>query len=208
MEHPKFIEFKGKKYRLSAGNYYRTENWSKDETCNLHRAIWEDFYGCSVPPGHDVHHIDHNPFNNDIGNLQLIHDRDHARLHLKKRITEGTLDNEASLAVAREEAKKWHQSEEGREWHRKNGKDAWKDRKYYKVNCKYCGKELVTPFPSRKKFCGINCQTRFRYNSRKDDVERNCIICGAVFKANKYSKIKTCSKDCWREAIKRSKARV
>ena len=196
MEHPKFIEFQGKKYRLSTGNYYRAENWGKEGACNLHRAIWEHHYSCKVPDGHTIHHIDHDPFNNDISNLGLVHDSDHARYHLKKRIAEGTLDNEASLVLAREAAKSWHSSPEGLAWHTEHGKETWEDRETFRVHCQFCGIDIWTPFPTRKKYCSPNCQTRARYHSGIDNIQRRCIICGADFTTHKYNKIKTCSKNC------------
>ena len=37
----------------------------------LHRVVWR-FYNGNIPEGHQVHHIDHNPANNDIDNLIII----------------------------------------------------------------------------------------------------------------------------------------
>ena len=43
---------------------------------------------------------------------------------LGSRVADGSLDVEASLALAREAAKKWHASDEGREWHRQHAYDS------------------------------------------------------------------------------------
>jgi hypothetical protein len=204
MEHPEFIEFEEKKYRLSSGNYYRVENWGKS-TCNLHRAIWESHNKCKVPEGYDIHHIDGNVFNNDISNLEAIHGSEHSRFHLFERIKNGTWDFKKSLELAREAAKSWHGSPEGIKWHSKHGKETWVDRKIYITCCLYCGKNIEASFPSRKKFCNANCQNRYRYYSGKDNVQRTCVICGKNFTANKYSKIKTCAKDCANISTSRTK---
>ena len=205
VEHPKFIIFQGKKYRLSTGNYYRTENQGKNGPCNLHRAIWEFYYKCKIPVGHCVHHIDGNTFNNEISNLELIHKSDHAKNHLKKRIEEGTLDNMASLLSAQEAAKSWHSSKEGRAWHKLHGENTWKNRKLFPATCLICGKEMSEAYPGKKRFCGPNCQQKHRKRSGKDKVERSCVICGSHFKADKYSKIKTCSKNCSNISMSKTK---
>jgi hypothetical protein len=207
MEHPKFIEFQGKKYRLSTGNYYRAENWGKG-VCNLHRAIWEFHHKCKIPDGHDVHHIDDNRFNNDISNLELIHGSDHARYHLKKRLDAGTLDNEVSLLLAREAAKSWHSSPEGRAWHGVHGKETWKDRGLFTVTCQNCGITVQTPFPTRKAFCGPNCRNQARYHSGIDNIQRACVICGKDFTTNRFRKIKTCSKNCANISMLKNRKRL
>lgn len=46
----------------------------------LHRLIFEDFYGY-IPDGYFVHHIDGNPLNNCILNLQLMRQTVHNKLH-------------------------------------------------------------------------------------------------------------------------------
>ena len=207
MEHPKFIEFEGRKYRLSSGNYYRAEDWGK-ATCNLHRAIWESHNGRKVPARHAVHHIDGDVFNNDISNLELVPISEHARYHLKKRIADGTWDYRKSLEKAQEGAKTWHGSPEGLAWHSKNGREAWKNRKLYTVACQICGKEFETFLPDKATFCGINCQSTARRRSGKDNIQRPCVICGANFTTSKYSKTKTCSKNCANISMLKNRRRL
>ena len=45
-----------------------------------HRIVWERFNG-PVPEGMQVHHIDGNKINNDIGNLELLTPLEHKRIH-------------------------------------------------------------------------------------------------------------------------------
>ena len=46
------------------------------------RKIYKEHYGQgSIKPGHVLHHLDHNPANNDIINLAQMSRLDHSRLH-------------------------------------------------------------------------------------------------------------------------------
>jgi hypothetical protein len=48
-----------------------------------HRWLWEQANG-PIPDGHEIHHRDHNPLNNDLSNLMCVtaewHDDHHQRL--------------------------------------------------------------------------------------------------------------------------------
>lgn len=68
--------------KLQSDGYYRITS-GKEGNCGklLHDLIWEDENCKKVPEGHVVHHIDLNPLNNDISNLELMSRADHARLH-------------------------------------------------------------------------------------------------------------------------------
>ena len=52
----------------------------------LHQYIWMTANGCDIPEGYDVHHIDHNPLNNSIYNLELIEQHKHRSEHNKGKI--------------------------------------------------------------------------------------------------------------------------
>lgn len=48
----------------------------------LHHVVFCQAAGITgIPPGFSVHHIDHNPENNEIHNLALVTARGHARIH-------------------------------------------------------------------------------------------------------------------------------
>ena len=93
-----FVDFKGHRYRLS-GNYYRGSKEGGGFT-NLHRAVWTDAYG-SIPDGHHIHHIDGNPLNNDISNLDCVSRSDHLREHSRQLVAEGRLRPPTEYALAR-----------------------------------------------------------------------------------------------------------
>lgn len=46
---------------------------------NLHRAIWMAAHG-EIPPGHEIHHADGDPLNNELDNLVLMDISEHRRL--------------------------------------------------------------------------------------------------------------------------------
>lgn len=46
----------------------------------LHRDVYRDHHG-PIPDGYHVHHVDHDPDNNDPSNLAVISPSDHARHH-------------------------------------------------------------------------------------------------------------------------------
>lgn len=48
-----------------------------------HRYVWEQTYG-PIPKGYEVHHIDKDPYNNDLSNLELLPISEHRRLHSKQ----------------------------------------------------------------------------------------------------------------------------
>jgi len=45
-----------------------------------YRKIYENHYG-KIPNGYHIHHIDGNPFNNDISNLKCVSAEEHSEIH-------------------------------------------------------------------------------------------------------------------------------
>jgi len=48
----------------------------------LHRLIYEDYHGVTLPTEIHVHHIDGDTTNNDIDNLEALHYSEHHRTHM------------------------------------------------------------------------------------------------------------------------------
>lgn len=46
----------------------------------LAHLVWEEEHG-PIPPDHNIHHVDRNPENNNIENLQLVTHQEHHRIH-------------------------------------------------------------------------------------------------------------------------------
>lgn len=49
-------------------------------TGGIHRKIWENVNG-KIPKGHHIHHIDGNPYNNDLSNLMCVTAEQHSEIH-------------------------------------------------------------------------------------------------------------------------------
>lgn len=62
------------------GHYRITSRKEGNHNKFLHRLIWEKNYG-EIPKGMHIHHIDGNPQNNCILNLQLMTKGEHHTLH-------------------------------------------------------------------------------------------------------------------------------
>ena len=170
----------------------------------LHKYVWEYFNG-EVPEGYHVHHIDGDKTHNEIENLALMEKSEHVRWHNANMTDERKIaatDNLAQNAMPK--AREWHQSVEGREWHKRHY-EQYKElfNKRQTCICAVCGKEFEGD--AKSKYCSNNCKAAARRASGVDNEERRCAVCGKVFYANKYSKQKTCSRECggaWRKSHK------
>ena len=180
------IEFKGVVYtrfpdhvKKNQRNYYYAPRGSGKGL--LHREIWKASYG-DIPLGHDIHHIDENPLNNNLDDLVPLTKKQHAQMHA------------AEYAEVRREwinsirplASEWHGSSEGIEWHRTHAKEVWSHRERDKeTTCGSCG----TPIkmfqhgnnPDGLSFCSRNCIMRHRRKKKLDMREGVCPICAKLF---------------------------
>src|ERR1700760_3000001 len=107
----------GKKFYLD----HKTGYWISTDhpRVRAHVWVWRNEKG-PIPRKHHVHHIDGNKSNNDISNLDCLHERDHYRLHLtdeKRQWARKWIEEIRPLT------KEWHKSEEGRKWHRQHAKE-------------------------------------------------------------------------------------
>ena len=198
----KTIEYDGLIFvRDDRTGYYLNSKTHK----RLHRYVWEKYNGV-IPNGYDVHHVDHDKSNNDIGNLQLLSRNEHMKLHWKDerfRDSHGELKlteerrkelREHMHTKVRPKADEWHGSEKGIEWHKKHYeemKDILHAKKEFK--CKNCGKSFISV---REGFCCNACKSAYRRKMGYDNVTRICACCGKEFVVNKYSKIRYCSRAC------------
>lgn len=186
-----FVVVDGIRFYKTASGYY-----SSAKAKRLHVYIWEREHG-PVPSGHDIHHKDGNKDNNSIENLVCVPRHAHHADHMSARSDQC---RDIMFEHVLPAAKKWHKSDEGRDWHKEHYKKSLAPKWDNAVTlvCEYCGKEYetkkLTSYKSR--FCSNNCRTQWRRVSGVDNEERTCVVCGAVFTTNKYSKAKTCSKAC------------
>jgi len=202
------IEFNGIKFR----RYPDSKNWSDQSyyrpnsthivsgVGNLHQEIWKSVNG-EIPEGHEIHHVDGNPLNNDIPNLQCVSIHDHKGFHLVKSDS-WKEKNKQSVIKAVEAARQWSHTDIGRAFRKKLapiiGKLAWENAEYKSYTCVVCGSEFKsrTMQNDYAKFCSNNCKSKYRRDSHVDDIEFVCQWCGKTFMADKYAKSKTCSRKC------------
>ena len=182
----------GIKFYKCASGYY-----ADSKSRRLHVYIWEKHNG-KVPDGYDIHHIDHDKSNNDISNLACVLRKSHHSAHIQERDPLQIYYN--FYANVQPAADRWHKSVEGREWHKKHYQEVTVPLRANKVSlvCQVCGKEyLADPMVAHKsKYCSNNCRAKARRLSGIDSETRACVMCGKEFVTNKYSRVKTCSKEC------------
>lgn len=170
--------------------YYATVKQRKKA---LHRYIYECEKG-PIPDGYHVHHIDENPFNNTIDNLEVKTGFDHLSFHGKK------ADRQKLLKLAetgREYAKEWHGSPEGIEWHKQHYIDCeLKMQERVIRNCSNCNKLTSTKRKNGNAFCSNNCKSQWRRRNKPDKKIVTCLKCGKEFETLKYLPNSYCSKEC------------
>ena len=71
------VQFNGRSYTERHDGYWRATEGNRSQ---LHRDTWIFFNG-PIPDGWDVHHVDGNPSNNAIGNLECLPKKEHGKVH-------------------------------------------------------------------------------------------------------------------------------
>jgi hypothetical protein len=206
-EPPVAVEYRGVVYKRNpqsqqrAHRVYYTAPW-KSGRDSLHRDIWRDHNRREIPDGWHIHHIDHDPFNNDPGNLRAVSPVEHARQH-PDRMSGAPLDH---LEKIRPLAAAWHRSPEGLDWHREHGAQTWEDREPVgQRTCESCGLTFDAWF-ERARYCSRACINRAREHKYLETA--TCPVCGGDFNRDRYHKdrARTCSRKCGAQLRKRRAA--
>lgn len=187
--------------RIEDRRYYKPSARDKLRGAEaLHREIWKSEHG-PIPEGYQIHHKDGDSGNNSLLNLECVTVEQHQARH-PYRAPEGHAKH---LSKIRPLAAKWHRSEAGREWHSGHAKEALAKRVQNGI-CECCEKEFILVGCIRRgKFCSNACKAKHRRESGADDVDRLCAICGGLFRASRYSKVKCCSRECGRKSLSRTR---
>lgn len=186
----------GYKFRKdSKTGYYLSSKKIDGRRPRLHVYVWEKHFG-KIPKGHQIHHKDENKDNNEIDNLMCMTQKERLRWHGENIPNDRLKKWQKNMEVQREKTKAWHSSPEGREWHRKHAeKIGLAHIGKTSMVCENCGKEFISG-KKHGKYCSANCRSKARRKSGIDNENRSCVICGKTYSVNKYSKTKTCSKEC------------
>lgn len=153
--------FNGGLYRVWPSDKYYSRGGKK-----LHRDVWEDAFG-PIPAKSHIHHIDKNPANNELSNLECLPAAEHTRIP--------KLNVHGFSELARERAADWHKSEEGRLWHSRHavrGK-SWTKWKREDKPCEFCKKvfqALVRESGNTQKYCCEKCKVA-AYRARGADKD-------------------------------------
>lgn len=196
-----YIEYDGYRFYKDGRGYWLSSNGLKKSSgktgpVRLHIYVWEKYNG-PIPAGHEVHHKDHNPDNNEIENLELLKVQSHREYHDKERRFFGSYHNPSENA--RIKAAEYHRSEEGRAWHREHYKNSIGPLHSQKLtkNCVVCGNEFqYSASKPDSKYCSARCKERSRPKRTPPKEIRTCFICGSQYEISIYSPGETCSHPC------------
>lgn len=167
----------------------------------LHRYVWEKYNG-KIPDNFQVHHKDHDKFNNDLSNLELMSKSEHMSHHAQDRAKN---DKEWLINFQKAGIKKapeWHKSDEGRKWHAIHGKNCFAKIIEKIYNCLTCNATFVKKSIQGNKFCSNKCKSKHRRDAGIDNITKTCQFCSKLFEANKYAKIRFCSKSCGKKNVR------
>lgn len=208
----RYIDYDGLRFYEDGKGYWIGRYFDEDGKSiriRLHIYVWEKHNG-RVPEGYDVHHIDHDPSNNEIDNLVAMPRSEHHKLHIGERDVEDlrfVIDT-----YVRPKASQWHRSEKGKTWHKEQYEKTLAPKWDEQVSmiCQYCGGTYaVSPLMQHKsRFCSNKCRTAWRYREGVDNTERVCSTCGKTFIVNKYSRTKNCSRECALRQMVQTKTEV
>ena len=184
-------EFNGKIYRK-----YKNERYFTRGIKFMHREVWK-FYNGDIPKGYHIHHIDGNPENNDISNLQMIEASEHLSMEGKRRHAENPEWSREFHLKGIAAAPKWHSSKEGKEWHKRHAKKFnFGKQTYGNRECDVCGTEFVAK-SNHQRFCSNKCKSKYRRDSGIDNITIKCKSCQTIFTKNKYEKREFCCRKCY-----------
>ena len=163
----------------------------------MHRYVWE-YYNGPIPEDYDVHHIDGDPANNDISNLELREKHEHRRFHARD-ITDEQREwkRQHMLNTVIPKATEWHKSEAGHEWHKQQIRKQHENGVFKReLICTQCGKTFIGEKNGEHSFCSGACKSKYRRDNHLDDEIRVCAVCDKEFSTNKYKKAICCSRSC------------
>lgn len=180
------------------------------ENSGIHQAVWR-YYRGDIPFDYNIHHVNGDKDDNNIGNLQMHSRSDHARehgAHLEKKIFTCVVCGKPFEATGRVNPLTCSPNCRARKNH-KPFKDIKETRQ-----CVICGKEFITSKFRKAETCSPHCtallarQSRRSGRCKQNNTEiweaRQCVVCGNTFAVRARTETKCCSQVC--AGVMRSKA--
>lgn len=188
----------------------------------IHRAVYR-YYCSDIPDDCDIHHIDENPANNDISNLECLTKAEHRRKHnifsprpkAFCKICGNLIESYNGSKYCSRKCRDIAESVEktcpvcGKKFktndrHTKHcskrcgqlARQARRKEKHCQQTfvCKQCGKTYLGSESDSKIFCSSACYGKYSYYKRQET--RTCVICGKEFSCLRTRPTKTCSQSC------------
>ena len=145
----------------------------------LHRAVWEAANG-RIADGYQVHHINEDPSDNRLENLELLSHSEHSRIHMPQKISaEGRArgGRAAMAAMARKRLENLKKP----------------------LTCARCGVGFFSAAFRPTAYCSRECIEAVRSGAFTGE-RRMCARCGAAYDATKRVQL-YCSKKCNTRAV-------
>ena len=130
-----FVKFGGIRYYKQSDGYWRAGRHSGNEL--LHRAVWRAANG-PIPDGWHIHHVDGDPGNNAISNLDAVSAREHlSELTPHRSHPPGVRARLSDLA-----------------------KERWRHKLPVSYTCEQCGHEFSSR-GTKVRFCSPTCNSHY-----------------------------------------------
>lgn len=195
------IEFNGIKFRRYPNSkiHVRRTRYSphsfhrKRGVESLHREIWK-FYNGPIPAGYHIHHIDGDPLNNAIENLECLSEEEHRAkhsgvkicAHCGKHFDTKSMGTAIYCSAACTTLARYH-----------SGID------HESRTCIGCGTAFRCHKHSKTKYCSESCASKSQWKRQhaarlsEQGVQKVCAFCGIEFIDNTYEeKAIYCSTSC------------
>ena len=160
----------------------------------LHRFVWEEANG-PIPDKHDIHHIDNDPTNNNVANLECLSKADHRQRHPVKDIEK----SRQHMARMREIGADWHKSEEAKPSKSRASRIAWERFTPIPRICQHCSSPFLDrAWAKEAAYCSSACRSYVQQHRSAYRENGICVICGSAFDYYKHmaTPTVTCGRSC------------
>ena len=185
---PAFEKIDETHQRFNGITFVKSKDGHYKSSRHIHRDVWQYHYG-EIPEGCEIHHVDENPTNNAIDNLQCLNKSEHRKVHTLAPKTERVCPTcGKSFVLEKPTHKKTYCSHECYIKYRF---------KTYPIEriCPICGKKFSVSCHNPKQiYCSHACVLK-KINDKKSPIEKTCPVCGKTFIPPKSKQI-YCSNAC------------